>query len=127
MADEARGEQRRNQGRGHDDQTGEQQQGAAQYTGNPVHQPLYRRVATRFPVLCQHRHKSLCEGAFGKQPAQEIGNLEGDKKGVGVGARAHETGQDDVPHQAQYAGGHGHATHQQAGPEQLAPGCRRAL
>ena len=37
---------------------------------------------------CQHRHESLREGALGKQSAQQIGDPEGDLKGIGQAAGA---------------------------------------
>ena len=46
-----------------------------------------KRLGGRRPLALEgareHRHEAGVEGALGEQPAQEVGQLEGDEEGVG--------------------------------------------
>jgi len=78
-------------------------------------------------VLRQHGHESLVEGAFGKQAAQEIGDLERQEKGVGAIARPEHACEHHVPGQPEHAGHHGHAAGHGTGAQQAAAGTRALL
>ncbi len=61
------------------------------------------------PVLGEHRNEGGREGALAEQPAEEVGQPEGDEEGVGGHAGAKHPGQDHVPDEAQDPGDQGHA------------------
>ena len=50
------------------------------------------------------RHKRRVERALGKKPAQEIGQLESDKKRIGQETRAQAGGDGHIAQEAQQAG-----------------------
>ena len=79
-----------------------------------------RMVATRFTrvgfgiaatilVLGEDGHECLREGAFGKQPAQQVGKAEGNEKGVGDEACAERACNHEIAHEAQDPGEQRHA------------------
>ena len=55
---------------------------ARQSTGYAIDQRLDLSLLALCLVLTEYRHESLCKCAFCKQAAHEIGNLEGDEKGI---------------------------------------------
>ena len=65
--------------------------------------------AAPVPVFRQQRDERLREGAFGEQPAQQVGQPEGDEEGVGHHAGAEGTGDDEVADEAEDAGKQSHA------------------
>ena len=46
-----------------------------------IDQALRLPIAEPVLVFTEDRHEGLGEGAFGEQPAQQVGQLEGDEKG----------------------------------------------
>jgi len=67
------------------------------------------RFAALFLVFGQYRHEGLRKGAFGKDAAQQVGQFEGHKEGVGSEAGAEYAGNDGVADKAQHARNQGHA------------------
>jgi hypothetical protein len=59
--------------------------------------------------LAEHRHEGLREGAFGKQAAQQVGQLEGDKEGVGEHAGPESARDHEVADKTEDARQQGHA------------------
>ena len=63
------------------------------------------------PVLRQNGHEGLGKRALGEQAPQQIGNAEGDEKGVGGEAGAEQARDHGVAHEAEDAGYQRHAAH----------------
>ncbi len=47
-------------------------------------------------IVAEHRHERGAEGPLGKKPPQEIGQLQGDEKGVGPHTRPKKAGDDHI-------------------------------
>jgi len=76
------------------------------------------------PVLRKHRNKSLVERPLGKQPAQEVGNLEGDEERIRCRTSAEITGNNDIPGQSQHAGNQGKGCKMPDDPSNPRPGIK---
>jgi hypothetical protein len=82
----------------HAEHTGDQQR-PGQHTGHRVDQSARGFVAVALARGGQDRHEGLRERALGKQPAQQVGDAEGDVEGVGGGAGAEGRGDQLLAHQ----------------------------
>ena len=58
-------------------------------------------------ALGKERDEGGIEGALGKQPAKQIGNAEGDEKGVGHGGGAEHGGDQNVADEAEHTASDG--------------------
>ncbi|MNR11421.1 hypothetical protein D3C85_1277190 [compost metagenome] len=96
-------------GGGQHAQRGDDQQHQAQGAADVRQEAAGGVLALLFLVLRQHRHEGLREGALGKNATQQIGQLEGDKEGVGGHAGAENTRDDGIAHEAEHARNQGHA------------------
>jgi len=70
-------------------------------------------------VLGEDGDERLGKSPFGEDAAQQVGQLEGDEKGVGGHAGAKGAGDDGVAHETQHAGQHGHGADGGQGLEQI--------
>ena len=98
----------------HDEQDQRQQQ-----PGDVIHQHAGLGVPAPGLVFGQNRHEGLRKRALGEQPAQQVGDAEGDEEGVGVEPRAEDAGDDGVAHEAENARQQRHAAHGGEGLEQI--------
>ena len=106
---EAGGDQVYHHWRGGDAKQGDDQHRPDHRGGHVVGQFLGGGAALPALVFSQDRHERLRKGAFGKQPAQQVGNAEGDVEGVGVGGSAEGPGKQDLADQTGDARQHRHA------------------
>ena len=90
--------------------------------GHVVDEGLEFRVAALGLVFGEHRHEGGGKGALGKQPAQEVGDLEGDEEGVGGGVGAEQPCQHQVAGETQDARDQGVGAHGGQGLEQAGQG-----
>jgi len=74
-------------------------------------------VAVAVFIFRQDRHKCLGKSPFGKQAPQQIGDLEGDEKGVGHRPGAKSTRDHGVADESKDAGEQGHAADRSKGFE----------
>ena len=84
-----------------------------------VHQVARGIVAAARLVLGQDGHEGLGEGALGEQAAQQVGQLEGDEKGIGGDPGAEGAGDDGIAHEAENARDQGHAAYGGEGFKQV--------
>lgn len=68
--------------------------------------------------VCEDGHERRGEGAFAEEPAEEVGDLEGQAEGVGV-ARGAEGGDAHVTEEAEEAGDEGDAGDELGGAEEV--------
>ncbi len=61
------------------------------------------------PVFGKYRHEGLGKGPFREQPAQKVGDAEGNEEGVGRPGRPETYGQHHVPQKAEQARDERHA------------------
>ncbi len=60
-------------------------------------------------ILRQDRHEGLRKGAFGEDPPQQVGQLEGDEEGVGIQPGPERARDHDVAHESEDARDQRHA------------------
>lgn len=70
-------------------------------------------------VLAQDGHESLREGTLRKHPAQQVGQFEGNEKGIGGQACAKSPGNDKVADKAEDAGEKGHSADRSQRAQQI--------
>ena len=59
-------------------------------------------------ALGEQRDESRFEGAFGKQPAKQVGNAESHEEGIGHRPRAKDRGDQNIADEAEHAAPDGH-------------------
>ena len=79
-------------GRAHDAEQGDDDQRQRQRGADLIDQGMGGLMALAAFVFRQDRHEGLRERAFGKQPPQQVGDLEGDEERVGEHARRRTRG-----------------------------------
>jgi hypothetical protein len=94
--------------RGHAEQ-GDRQDDEKKQAADTVHELPGFVGAAPVPVFAENRHKGLRESAFGKQPAQQVGQLEGDKEGVGEHPGTKGAGNHEVADETENPRQQGHA------------------
>ncbi len=98
-------------------QQGDGHQGQRQRGAHLIDQGFGRGVAVAVLVFRQNRHEGLRKRAFGEQPPQQVGNLEGDEEGVGHHPRAECARDHRVADKPQDAREQGHAADRSEGFE----------
>ena len=108
---EARSGDPDNPGRGEDAERRDQRQHQREQAGNVGDEGPRRLLALLVLVLCQDRHESLGKRPLGEDPPQQVGQLEGDEKGVGGEAGTEDPRQDGIADEAEDPRQHGDGTH----------------
>ena len=90
-----------------------------QDAGDVIDQAEGFHVAALVLVFAEDGHEGLREGALGEQPAQQVGQLEGDEEGVGRQSGAERAGDDEVAHEAEDAREQRHAADRGEGAKQI--------
>src|SRR5688572_4849212 len=99
------GRERENQQRrGYHPDRGDPEQHHAEGARDAVDQLTHVLRGALVFVLADDRHEGLGKRAFGEQPAQEVGDLEGHQPGVHEGAGAKRGRKDDFARQARDPG-----------------------
>ena len=80
-------------------QNASQKQGPDQQTGHPVHQEARGLFTLTLLGGSQHRHKSLTESAFSKQPSKEIRNAKSHIESIRHGTGAKRRSNQQLPRQ----------------------------
>ena len=109
LAFQAAGDRDQDERRTRDADQADQEGGPDQGVADVVDQGLGGGVALLALVFGQDRHEGLRERAFAEQPAQQVGQAEGDIEGVGISAGTEGTGEQGIAQQAGNAGQHRHA------------------
>ena len=76
------------------------------------------RLALLLQAFGEKRHEGGIERTLGKKPAEKIGQLEGDKKGIGHGSGPKHRRDQDIAHEAQHPAQTGVAPHSGQGTNQ---------
>ena len=98
---EARGEDQDQHRRAEHAEHRDQQQHGTERSGDRIHIGFQGLEAALLLVLVEYRHEGHGEGAFGKQSAHEVRDLEGDEEGVRSGVCAEDSGDHQVAHEAE--------------------------
>ena len=88
---------------------GDGEQRHRQQAGHVVDQGAGVFRAALVLVFAKNGHESLREGAFREHPAQQVGQLEGDEKGVGRQSGAKSAGNDEIANKAENPRQQGHS------------------
>ena len=97
-------------GHGDLDQNREDDQRTKQYGERLLGEGLGGAVALGLEAAREQRHEGGRQGALGGQPAEQVGEAEGDDEGLGDRPGAEHRGDQDVAHETQHAARHGVAT-----------------
>ncbi|KFB72842.1 MAG: hypothetical protein AW09_001940 [Candidatus Accumulibacter phosphatis] len=94
--------------RGRHAEQGDRQHDEKQQTRDTVYQLPGLLGWTLVPVLAKDRNEGLRKSAFGKQSAQQVGELEGNKESVGQRPGTESAGDHEIADKTEYARQQGH-------------------